>query len=65
MGFGRAYTLSEFGIQFICNAVADDPATVVDESVGSNAKDKNGNPTNRLLGNAVLNPGEKVSRQWP
>lgn len=59
MGIGRAYTLSEFGVQFICNAVADDPATAVDESSGSNAKDGEGKPTNRLLGASVLNAGEK------
>lgn len=53
MGFGRAYTLSEFGIQFICNAVADNPATPADESSGSNV------PANRVLGGNILNPGEK------
>ena len=53
MGFGRAYTLSEFGIQFICNAVADDPSSPADESAGSNV------PANRLLNGQLLNPGEK------
>lgn len=54
MGFGRAYTLSEFGLQFICNAVADDPATPADESSGSNS-----HITNRILGSSPLAAGEK------
>jgi uncharacterized protein (TIGR02600 family) len=53
MGFGRAYTLSEFGIQFICNAVADDPTTPTDESSGSNVAG------NRLLNGGILDAGEK------
>jgi len=36
MGFGRAFTLSELAIGFICNAAPNDPATSDDESAGSN-----------------------------
>ncbi len=54
LGFGRNFTLSEMGIAFICNAVADNVATpLVDESFGSNTL------TNPALGAGVLIPGEK------
>lgn len=54
MGFGRFFTLTEFGVGFICNAVADDPTTPGDESLESN------NPaTNTVLSGTPLNPGEK------
>lgn len=54
-GFGRTYTLSELAIVFICNAVADDPATAsIDESSGSNV------PANKVLpGGTPLVAGEK------
>lgn len=54
MGMGRAYTISELAIGFICNAVADDPATATDESQGSNAT------TNAVLGGTPLASGEKI-----
>jgi type II secretory pathway pseudopilin PulG len=58
MGIGRAYTLSEFGLQFICNAVADNPATTgTDESAASNQV--TGNSANRILGGTPLAAGEK------
>jgi uncharacterized protein (TIGR02600 family) len=55
MGFGRSYTLSEFGIGFICNADGNDT------TLGSN------NPTasvahpvvNKVLGGTALMPGQK------
>lgn len=56
LGFGRFFTISEFGIGFICNATADDPDTTpADESNGSN------NPTlNAVLkDNGPLVAGEK------
>ena len=58
MGFGRAYTLSEAGIGFICNAAADDPATMgTDESYGSNIA--TGPGANTVLGGTALAAGEK------
>lgn len=53
MGVGRTVTLSEFGLVFICNAVADDPSTSPDESHGSNTI------TNSVLGGSPLSAGEK------
>ncbi len=54
-GFGRSFTMSEFGIGFICNAVADDPATAgMDESSGSNDPS-----SNKVLNGSALAPGEK------
>ena len=53
-GLGRAYSLSELGIIFICNAVADDPATSgIDESSGSNTT------ANLVLGGTLLTAGQK------
>lgn len=49
MGFGRAYTLSELGIGFICNADGDIPASNVATGPGANA----------VLSGTALNPGEK------
>ncbi len=58
LGLGRAFTLSEFGIGFICNAVADDPATPAsDESSGSNIP--TGAGANAVLGGTALQAGEK------
>lgn len=57
MGFGRAITLSELAIGFICNAAADDPVTAgVDESAGSNTT---GNP---MIGSngTILTTGQKI-----
>ncbi|XHR31084.1 MAG: Verru_Chthon cassette protein A [Chthoniobacteraceae bacterium] len=55
MGFGRAYTLSELGIGFICNAAANDPTTpATDESYGSNDPAKN-----TVLEGTLLNSGER------
>lgn len=61
MGFGRFFTLSELGLLFICNAVADDPATSgTDESLVSNTAG------NRMLREPfpsgeplLLEPGQK------
>ncbi len=50
-GIGRYYTLSKFGIGFICNAVADGTSN---ESYGSNDP-----ATNKVLGGTKLNAGEK------
>jgi uncharacterized protein (TIGR02600 family) len=56
IGFGRFFTLSEFGIGFICNAVADNPTTTdVDESYGSNDP-----VTNAALGGTALATEEKT-----
>lgn len=54
LGFGRFYTISELGIGFICNAVADDPTTPADESSESNDPS-----TNKVLGGTPLAAGEK------
>ncbi|MEI6034748.1 MAG: Verru_Chthon cassette protein A [Verrucomicrobiae bacterium] len=58
MGFGRAITLSELAIGFICNAAADDPATPLptDESAGSNTT------TNPMIGGngTVLPAGQRM-----
>lgn len=54
-GFGRAFTLSEFGVGFICNAAPDDPSTgSFDESLGSNDATKN-----RALAGTPLPVGQK------
>ena len=64
-GFGRSYTISEFAIGVICNAIADDPDTKsIDESVGSNYADANAPTTpagafiNPVLGGTPLQKGE-------
>lgn len=61
MGFGRFYTVTEAALGFICNAVADDPATpLVDESHGSNITlTSNAALGNRVLGATPLAAGEK------
>lgn len=42
MGFGRIFTLSELGILFICNAMADSvPGTEIDESESNNPEINN------------------------
>ncbi len=57
-GMGRAVTLSEAALGFICNAVADDPDTTdLDESYGSNAV--SGAGANAVLGGEALDKGEK------
>lgn len=58
MGFGRAYTLSELSLVFICNAAPDDPITPTpDESKGSNIAVGAG--ANTVLAGTALVPGEK------
>ncbi|XHR28372.1 MAG: Verru_Chthon cassette protein A [Chthoniobacteraceae bacterium] len=52
-GIGRTYTLSKFGIGFICNAVAAD-ATTSGTDYGSNDP-----ATNKVLGGTKLNTGDK------
>ncbi|MFN6018745.1 MAG: Verru_Chthon cassette protein A, partial [Verrucomicrobiota bacterium] len=61
MGFGRFYTVTEAALGFICNAVADDPATTgTDESSGSNITvSSNATLGNKVLGGTPLAAGEK------
>ncbi len=55
-GFGRAYSITEVAIAFICNAAADDPATAADESAGSNTT---ANPAIGA-GGTILAANEKI-----
>ncbi len=59
MGFGRAVTVSEAALGFICNAVSDDPDTTgTDESAGSNVAAGAG--ANAVLAGTALQKGEKI-----
>ncbi len=53
MGFGRYYTLSEFGIGFICNADGNDT------TLGSNVATGTSTPVNKVLGGIPLTAGQK------